>query len=105
MSAQNPCGFRHQRSAQAIGWKTANNEKKKAKTALDGLRAEISKGFQNAANAERNGWNILKKAGIGATQTYTKGSLGAIEQAIQLKQEALKHLTNNDDYKKGYGGN
>lgn len=79
---------------------TANNEKKKAKTALDGLRAEISKGFQNAANAERNGWNILKKTGIGATQTYTKGSLGAIEQAIQLKQEALKHLTNNDDYKK-----
>lgn len=79
---------------------TANNEKEKAKTALDGLRAEISKGFQNAANAERNGWNILKKAGIGATQTYTKGSLGAIEQAIQLKQEALKHLTNNDDYKK-----
>lgn len=79
---------------------TANNEKKKAKTALDGLRAEISKGFQNAANAERNGWNILKKAGIGATQTYMKGSLGAIEQAIQLKQEALKHLTNNDDYKK-----
>ena len=79
---------------------TANNEKKKAKTALDGLRAEISKEFQNAANAERNGWNILKKAGIGATQTYTKGSLGAIEQAIQLKQEALKHLTNNDDYKK-----
>lgn len=79
---------------------TANNEKKKAKTALDGLRAEISKGFQNAANAERNGWNFLKKAGIGATQTYTKGSLGAIEQAIQLKQEALKHLTNNDDYKK-----
>ena len=79
---------------------TANNEKKKAKTALDDLRAEISRGFQNAANAERNGWNILKKAGIGATQTYTKGSLGAIEQAIQLKQEALKHLTNNDDYKK-----
>lgn len=79
---------------------TANNEKKKAKTAIDGLRAEISRGFQNAANAERNGWNILKKAGIGATQTYTKGSLGAIEQAIQLKQEALKHLTNNDDYKK-----
>lgn len=79
---------------------TANNEKKKAKTALDGLRAEISRGFQNAANAERNGWNILKKAGIGATQTYTRGSLGAIEQAIQLKQEALKHLTNNDDYKK-----
>lgn len=79
---------------------TANIEKEKAKTALDGLRAEISKGFKNAANAERNGWNILKKAGIGATQTYTKGSLGAIEQAIRLKQEALKHLTNNDDYKK-----
>ena len=79
---------------------TANIEKEKAKTALDGLRVEISKGFKNAANAERNGWNILKKAGIGATQTYTKGSLGAIEQAIQLKQEALKHLTNNDDYKK-----
>lgn len=78
----------------------ANNEKKEAKFALDGLRAGLKKDFEDASNAEKNGWNILKNAGIGATQTYAKGSLGAIEQAIQLKREAVKHLNNNDDYKK-----
>ena len=42
----------------------------------------------------------MKQAGIDASQTYADGTLGAIEQAIQMKQEALKRLTNNDDYKK-----
>lgn len=76
----------------------ANEAKAEAKTAIDSLRAEITKGFEDAATAETNGFNLLKQAGIDATKTYADGTLGAIEQAIQVKQAALKTLTNNADY-------
>lgn len=77
-----------------------NQAKVEAKKELADLRAEITQGFTNAADAEKRGFNILKNAGVSATQTYAKGSLGAIQQAITLKQEALKKLTNNADYQK-----
>ena len=77
-----------------------NQAKVEAKKELADLRAEITQGFTNAAEAEKRGFNILKIAGVSATQTYAKGSLGAIQQAIALKQEALKKLTNNADYQK-----
>ena len=77
-----------------------NQAKEEAKTALKNLKTEIEQGFTKAAEAEKRGFNILKNAGIAATQTYAKGSLGAIQQAIALKQEALKKLTNNADYQK-----
>lgn len=77
-----------------------NQAKVEAKKELADLRAEIAQGFTNAADAEKRGFNILKNAGVSATQTYAKGSLGAIQQAIALKQEALKNLTNNADYQK-----
>lgn len=76
-----------------------NEAKAEAKTQLDALRTEITKGFENAATAESNGFNMLKQAGIDATKTYADGTLGAIEQAIQVKQEALKNLTSNAEYK------
>ena len=77
-----------------------NEAREKAKKELKNLKTEIEQGFKNAANAEKRGFNILKNAGVSATQTYAKGSLGAIQQAIALKQEALKKLTNNADYQK-----
>lgn len=77
-----------------------NQAKVEAKKELADLRAEITQGFTNAADAEKRGFNILKNAGVSATQTYAKGSLGAIQQAIALKQEALKKLANNADYQK-----
>lgn len=77
-----------------------NEAREEAKKELKNLRTEIEQGFKNAANAEKRGFKILKNAGVSATQTYTKGSLGAIQQAIALKQEALKKLTNNADYQK-----
>lgn len=76
----------------------ANKAKAEAKTAIESLRAEITQSFENAATAETNGFNLLKQAGIDATKTYADGTLGAIEQAIQVKQAALKNLTNNTDY-------
>lgn len=77
-----------------------NEAREEAKKELKNLKTEIEQGFKNAANAEKRGFKILKNAGVSATQTYAKGSLGAIQQAIALKQEALKKLTNNADYKK-----
>ena len=77
-----------------------NQAKEEAKKELKNLKTEIEQGFKNAAEAEKRGFNILKNAGVSATQTYAKGSLGAIQQAIALKQEALKKLTNNADYQK-----
>lgn len=77
-----------------------NKAKKEKKKELDELKAEITQGYTNAAAAEKAGLKKLKDAGIDATETYAKGSLGAIQQAIQLKQEALKKLTNNADYQK-----
>lgn len=76
-----------------------NEAKAEAKAQIDALRDEITKGFENAATAESNGFNMLKQAGIDATKTYADGTLGAIEQAIQVKQEALKNLTSNAEYK------
>ena len=76
-----------------------NEAKAEAKAQIGALRAEITKGFENAATAESNGFNMLKQAGIDATKTYADGTLGAIEQAIQVKQEALKNLTSNAEYK------
>lgn len=76
-----------------------NRAKEKKKKEIESLRNEITKGYTDAANAETNGWNLLKKAGIDASNTYKDGTLGAIEQAIQTKQAALKNLTNNADYK------
>ena len=62
------------------------------------LKQEITKGFEDAATAENNGFKLLEQAGIDASNTYAAGTLGAIEQAIQTKQAALKTLTNNTDY-------
>lgn len=76
-----------------------NEAKAEAKAQIDALRTEITKGFENAAHAESEGLKKLEEAGIDATKTYADGTLGAIEQAIQVKQEALKNLTSNAEYK------
>lgn len=77
----------------------ANEAKAEAKTQLEALRTEITQWFTDAATAETNGFNLLKRAGIDSTKTYADGTLGAIEQAIQVKEAALKNLTSNADYK------
>lgn len=69
-----------------------NEAKAEAKKQLDALWTEITKGFENAATAESNGFNMLKQAGIAATKKYDEGTMGALEQAIQNKQAKLKEL-------------
>ena len=77
-----------------------NKEKDDLKVANEALRKEIEQGFKNAAAAETTGATILRNAGIDGANTYKAGTLGAIQEAIRTKQEALNTLTNNDDYKK-----
>ena len=77
-----------------------NKEKDDLKVANEALRKEIEQGFKNAAAAETAGMTILKNAGIEGANTYKAGTLGAIQEAIRTKQEALNTLTNNEDYKK-----
>ena len=75
-----------------------NNAKVELGKEIAALRQKITKGFEDAATAENNGFKLLEQAGIDASNTYAAGTLGAIEQAIQTKQAALKTLTNNTDY-------
>ena len=76
-----------------------NKKKDEQEQKVKDLRTDIKNLFKDAAAAESAGWEKLKEAGIAGTDTYEKGTLGAIEKAIQTEQEALKHLTNNDEYK------
>ena len=79
-------------------YQAENKAKAEKKKEMDELRETISKGYTDAANAEKEGLKLLENAGISATKTYADGTLGAIEQAIALKQEALKNLTSNAEY-------
>lgn len=76
-----------------------NKKKDEQEQKVKDLRTDVENLFKDAAAAESAGWEKLKKAGIAGADTYEKGTLGAIEKAIQTEQEALKHLTNNDEYK------
>lgn len=73
-------------------WKEKNEEYK-------ALMAESDNLFAQARSHEQAGFNTLQEASIESTRQYAKGSLGAIEQAISLKQAALKDLTDNTAYK------
>jgi hypothetical protein len=78
-----------------------NRAKIKKQKELEDLQAEIRTGYENAATEEKLGLDLLKDAGIDGVNEYAEGAVGAIEQAISLKQAYLKTLTNNDDYKAG----
>lgn len=76
-----------------------NKEKDRQTKKVKALRDEMEKLFEDAAVAESNGWKELEKAGIDTAVKYGDGTLGAIQQAIQAKQESLKKLTSNEKYK------
>lgn len=78
-----------------------NTAKTKKKKELEELKTEIKQGYENAALEESEALKKMQSVGVDAANTYKSGTVGAIEQAIQVKQEALKLLTNNDEYKKG----
>ena len=89
-----PSGF------STFTYQVENSSKKEKKTELDALNAEIKKGYESAYNFEKEGAKALKNAGIGGMKEYAAGTVGAIEQAIAKKNEALKNLKpNTREYK------
>ena len=72
-----------------------NTAKKEKQKELAGLQAEIKKGYETAYDYEKQGAESLKEAGINGVKEYAAGTVGAIEQAIAKKQEALKDLKPN----------
>lgn len=69
-----------------------NTAKTKKKKELEDLQAEIKKGYESAYDYEKEGAKALQDAGINGVKEYAAGTVGAIEQAIAKKQEALKDL-------------
>ncbi len=84
---------------QTYTYEVENKAKARKQQQLNDLKAEIQQGYENAAAEESAGLKRMEELGIAATNTYAAGTVGAIEQAISAKQEALKLLTNNDEYK------
>lgn len=72
-----------------------NTAKKEKKKEIDDLNAEIRDGYKKATEEETAALKEMKQSGINAVKTYAKGTVGAIEQAISEKQEALKDLVPN----------
>lgn len=68
---------------------TAKEEKKKE---IEALNKEIKEDYNNVIQEEANTIKAMQDSGIKATKEYAKGTVGAIEQAISEKQEALKDL-------------
>lgn len=89
-----PSGF------NTFTYQVENSSKKEKKAELDALNTEIKKGYESAYNFEKEGAKALKNAGIGGMKEYAAGTVGAIEQAIAKKNEALKNLKpNTKEYK------
>lgn len=81
-------------------YEVENSSKKKKQKELADLNAEIEKGYEKAYNYEKEGAGKLKKAGIDGMKQYADGTVGAIQQAIAKKNEALQHLKpNTKEYK------
>lgn len=90
---------RESQTVVKLGWSGFYSPWKKKNEEAKALEAESEALFQQARTAEANGFNLLQEAGIQGAQTYAEGTLGAIEQAIQQKQAALKNLPDNTAYK------
>lgn len=78
-----------------------NKKKKGKKEEIEALEKEIKEGYANAMKEETNALKEMQSSGIKSTKEYAAGTVGAIEQAISEKQEALKDLVpNSDEWKK-----
>lgn len=70
-----------------------NTAKTKKQKELQEITNEIKKGYENAAIEESNALKNMTELGIDAVNTYRDGTIGAMEQAISDKKEALKSLS------------
>lgn len=82
-------------------WTDYNSVAQDLKKQIDRLGEEIEQGFKRAGEEEKNSINKMKQGGIQLIDEYSEGTIGAIEQAIAQKEQALKRLVpNSEDFKK-----
>ena len=80
-----------------------NYAKEEKKKEIEALNKEIKYGYNNVIQEETNALKAMQSSGIKTTKEYAKGTVGAIEQAISEKQEALKDLVpNSAEWKKAH---
>lgn len=78
-----------------------NNAKEEKKKEIEALNKEIKDGYNNVIQEETKAIKTMRDSGIKATREYARGTVGAIEQTISEKQEALKDLVpNSAEWKK-----
>ena len=70
---------------------------------IEDYNKQILKMFGIASDAEENAADIMTQNSFKAWNQYAEGTVGAIEQAIAEKREALKNVTNLEDYNKILG--
>ena len=82
-------------------WKTIeydNPERIKKETEAEKLFTSASELVTKYATFSEKEKEILKGIGIESTETIIEGSVAAIEATIALKEQALKEVTNAEDY-------
>ena len=85
------------------GWYEDNPAYKRLQKQVKAYDDQIKNMFGISANAEANAADILAQNSMNAWNQYAEGTVGAIEQAIAEKREALKNVTNLEDYNKILG--
>ena len=73
---------------------------RKTQREIDDLDAQIKDLYDKAIEAEKDGAEELAKVGLEVAKTYTQGSVGWYEEAIQKKQNMLKEIADPQEYKK-----
>ena len=83
-------------------YQVANSAKIKKQKELADLKAEIKKGYDDAAIAEAEGIKTMQEAGLKALKqgNYADGTVGAIEQQISDLQNSIKNMANPADIAK-----
>ena len=77
---------------RTCSYETENVAKSKKKEELEELKAEIKRGYENAAAEELKGLDILKKAGIEGGDEYEKFTVGWYEKMISKNRSILKNF-------------
>ena len=86
--------------APAYSYEIDNPKIAKYEEERDNINDKMRKLYETAAKSDAEGAAKLKEAGIKGVEEYAAGTIGALEATISKKQEALKRLSDPEEYKK-----
>lgn len=86
--------------APAYSYEIDNPKIAKYEEERDNINNKMRKLYETATKSDAEGAAKLKEAGIKGVEEYAAGTIGALEATISKKQEALKKLSEPEEYKK-----